>query len=102
MARGFGVGGPGEAGVDRGAEGGRLIVFGPYLARLLEQPRRLLQLPLLPLGAGVEVVRLEERRIEPDRGLVFLGGLGEGFLERERDAARGVRLVEGVSLLGPL
>ena len=49
-------------------------------------------LALLQQRPAVEVVRVGELRIQPDGRLKGQLGLGEALRERERQAARGVRL----------
>src|SRR6266446_4837806 len=69
---GGGLLGAAEAAVDLGQEQVHLVILGAHLDRLLVEARRLEIVPLGDAGAGVEVERLVQLRIERDRLLEVL------------------------------
>src|SRR4029078_10212837 len=81
-----------EAGIAQAGQGMRLIVLRSHRRRPLEQPGRLRELALWKPGVRVVEVALVHPGGQLNRGLELLVGFLVAAAQREREAARRVRL----------
>ena len=64
--------GPAQAAIDLRQQQRHLEVLGPHLDRLFVELRGLFEVSFGEARPGVEIVGIEQPRVEPDRGLELL------------------------------